>query len=292
MGQTKKNLPRARTILGALILSVATFVGVASSQGNDPKPQDATEAILAAFDKYEIVGVEAAHGFKDLDDYILSLIGNPEFPAKVNDIVVECGNRLYQRVLDRYIAGEDVPLADVQPVWRNTTALMCSVSAFYENLFPLVRRINQMLPLQKRLRVVAADPPIDWAKVKDRQDYVAIEKRRTSSITSVIVTEVLARKRRALLLFGWSHLTHMGARSSVRMYEKSYPRRPLVILPHVGFGSYNSLDIHNAKLESRMKTWATPSLVPIKGTWLAELDLTYYMEEIPGWGVGLEIGNP
>jgi hypothetical protein len=40
----------------------------------------------------------AAHGFKDLDDYILSLIRNQAFPDKVNDIVVKCGNCLYQDI--------------------------------------------------------------------------------------------------------------------------------------------------------------------------------------------------
>ena len=165
MLQAMKTLLSARRIPGALFLTVTALFGVASPQGNNPTPQDATKAILAAFDKYEIVGMEAAHGFKDLDEYILSLVDNPEFPGKVNDIVVECGNRLYQHVLDRYIAGEDVPLAEVQHVWRNTTSLMCSVSGFYESLFPLVRRINQKLPAQKRLRVAAADPPIDWSKV-------------------------------------------------------------------------------------------------------------------------------
>jgi hypothetical protein len=34
-------------------------------------PEPATAAILAAFDKYEIVGLPAAHGMKDLDDFIL-----------------------------------------------------------------------------------------------------------------------------------------------------------------------------------------------------------------------------
>src|SRR5436190_8784353 len=102
------------------------FAIAAVPQAEDPRPQDATQAILAAFDKYEVVGMHSAHGGKDVDDYILSLIRNPGFSAKVNDIVVECGNRSFQGILDRYIAGEDVSLAEVQPVWRNTTQLMCS----------------------------------------------------------------------------------------------------------------------------------------------------------------------
>src|SRR6267378_1987582 len=75
-------------------------------------------------------------------------------------------------------------------------------SGVYEQLFPLVRQINQRLPLQKRLRVVAADPPIDWSKVENQAEYISIRNDRGSSITSVIMTEVLAKKRKALLLFG------------------------------------------------------------------------------------------
>ncbi len=78
------------------------------------------------------------HGIKDLDDFILAVIRTPAFLAKVNDIVVECGNSLYQPVLDRYIAGEDVPFAEVQKVWRNTTQLPCGISGMFEQFFPLI----------------------------------------------------------------------------------------------------------------------------------------------------------
>src|SRR5205814_2199623 len=76
------------------------------------------------------------------------------------------GNSLYQPVLDRYIAGEDVPLEEARKVWRNTTGLMCGTSAFFAQFFPLVRRINQSQPPDKRLRVVAGDTPIDWEAVR------------------------------------------------------------------------------------------------------------------------------
>ncbi|MGA7925059.1 MAG: hypothetical protein WCA20_03565 [Candidatus Sulfotelmatobacter sp.] len=94
-------------------------------RGSDPKPVDAGRALLAAFDKYEVVGMGAAHGNKDLDDFVLHLIRNPAFPGKVKVVAVECGNSLYQPTLDRYIAGADVPLSEVRQVWRNTTQPMC-----------------------------------------------------------------------------------------------------------------------------------------------------------------------
>src|SRR5580704_4062448 len=130
--------------------------------GANPIPEPAIPAILAAFDKYEVVGIDAAHGMKDVDDFILTLIRNPAFSEKVNDIAVECGNSLYQPILDRYIAGEDVPFTEARKAWCNTTQHMCGTSGFFEQFFPLVRAINQKLPAGNRLRVLAGDPPIDW----------------------------------------------------------------------------------------------------------------------------------
>ncbi len=134
----------------------------------------------------------AAHGQKEIDDFILSLIRDPRFPALVNDIVVECGNVRYQPILDRYIAGEDVPFTEVQHVWRDTTVQqMCGSSGFYEQLYPLVRSLNQHLPAASRLRVVAADPPIDWSKIQSYQDLTPFFDR-DGSIASVMEREVLS----------------------------------------------------------------------------------------------------
>ncbi len=274
--------------------------------GTDPKPQDAAKAILTAFDRYEVVGMGAAHGNQDLDDFILNLIRNPELPGKINDIVVECGNSLYQPILDRYIAGEDVPLDQARQVWRNTTQPMCSVSAFYEQLFPLVRRINQRLPPGKRFRVVAGDPPIDWSKVKTRDDAWGSLKRnppepatlwrfmeRDTTAASVMEKEVLSKHLKALMLFGVGHLYHshggpMLSASAVEMYEKNYPGVTLVIADHAGFGSYTPMEKYNDEFESRMAAWPIPSLVEdLPGTWLADLlDKTH-----SGGGVLIRFGK-
>jgi len=249
------------------------FCAVALPQGSDPKPQDATKAILAAFDKYEVVGMQAAHGFKDLDDYILSLIRHPAFPNQVDDIVVECGNSLYQNVLDRFIAGENVPVTEVRQVWRNTTQLMCSLSGFYEQLIPLVRQVNQKLPAQRRLRMLAADPAFDWSKVMSAAD---IPRDRDSAIASVMAKEVLANKRRALMLFGVGHLFHGEQRpNAVTIYEQTYPGLTLVINAHHGFESQNE------QLEARLKTWPKPSVALIKDTWLGKLGIAYFSDLAP-----------
>lgn len=247
-------------------------------KGTDPKPADATTAILTAFDKYEVVGISAAHGNKDLDDFVLHVVRNPAFATKVNDIVVECGNSLYQQTLDGYIAGDDVALTEVRQVWRDTTQPMCGVSAFYEELFPLVRRINQSLPPGKKLRVLAGDPPIDWSKVKTGRDFGQGQflMVRDANIASVMEKEVLAKHRKALMLFGTAHLFHAEG-TAVGIYEKKYPGVTLVIADHVGFGNWTPSAKYNNEFEARMTSWPVPSLVlEMKGTWLLDLlDDTY-----------------
>lgn len=65
------------------------------SKEEEPVLQPAIPAIITAFDTYEVVGMSEAHGLQDADNVILTLVRTPEFLAKVNDIVVECGNSLY-----------------------------------------------------------------------------------------------------------------------------------------------------------------------------------------------------
>jgi hypothetical protein len=212
-----------------------------------------------------------AHGLKDVDDFIFSLIRNPAFSEKVNDIAVECGNSLYQPVLDRYIAGEDVPFAEVRKVWRNTSQSMCGMSGFFEQFFPLVRAINQKLPAGKRLRVLAGDPPIDWDQIKSFQDILKVV-HRDSSIASVMEKEVLSKHRKALMLFGTFHLMHGTGGSAVSIYEKDYPNVTFVI-SDLGFFDTDLPTLTSGPLA----TWPIPSLARTKGTWLGALDLTQFL---------------
>jgi hypothetical protein len=221
-------------------------------------PQPAEQATLAAFDTHDIVGLGIlSYSNQDFNNFVLALVRNPGLPEKVDDIVVECGNSLYQPILDRYIAGEAVPIIEVRQVWRNTTQPMCGFSAFYEQLFPLVRQVNLALPPSRRLRVLAGDPPIDWSKVKDRQVLSAFGDR-DASIADVMEREVLAKHRKALMIFGYRHLVHDGG-GAVGTYERrGHPGVTFVIVAHNGFDG-----------EERLASWPIPSLAVIKETWLA-----------------------
>jgi hypothetical protein len=272
---SRSAFPRAIWSCCAVVLLAAMSLGqtkeVQKPPGADPTPEPAVAAILGAFDKYEVVAMPEAHSMKDVDDFILSLIRNPAFPDKLNDIAVECGNALYQPILDRYIAGEDVPLKEAQKAWRNTTQPMCGMSAFFEQFFPLVRVINQKLPAAKRLRVLAGDPPIDWDQVKVFDDAVKFLDR-DNSISSVMEKEVLSKHRKALMLFGVFHLMHGVSRSAVSAYEKNYPNVTFVI------SDFGLFDLGTpATPRSVFAGWPSPSLMRAKGTWLGAMDLSHFL---------------
>jgi hypothetical protein len=262
------------TLLTALVSSASraqTQRQASGPVGTDLKPAAAIPAILGAFDQYEVVAMPEDHGLKDLDDLIFALVRNPEFPEKVNDVVVECGNSLYQPILDRYIAGEDVPLAEVRKVWRNTTQPICGEwgFGFFEQLYLLLRALNQKLPLDKRLRVLAGDPPIDWEKVKSLDDFLKFV-HRDANIASVIEKEVLSKHRKALMLFGTFHEIHLTdvRASAVSMYEKDHPGVTFVI---------SGLIAADTQVSVAFAKWPSPSLARIKGTWIGALDLGHFI---------------
>jgi hypothetical protein len=254
------------------IVAVLSANGQPRSTGAEPRAEPAIPAILAAFDSYALVGMPAAHGLKDLDDLILTLIRDPNFPKKVNDIEIECGNSLYQNLLDRYTSGADVPFRDVQKVWRNTSQPPCGRSGFYEQLVPLVRAMNQKLPRDKALRVLAADPPLDWDRIQTAEDLrqAVLSLRRDTSIASVIEKEVLAKHRKALMLMGILHLLHgAGATGMIEAQQSS----SVFVISELGIFGESSPDASKALFAS----WPIPAIARVKGTSMGKLGLKSFL---------------
>lgn len=93
----------------------------------------------------------------------MALIHNPQFAGLVNDIVVEAGNSLYQDVMDKFVAGEDVPYDSLRRVWQDTTQPGdVSDKPIYEEFYRAVRALNSGLPRERRLRVLLGDRWLAW----------------------------------------------------------------------------------------------------------------------------------
>jgi hypothetical protein len=253
-----------------------TIVGAAkNSQGAAPQPLDARQGILDAFDSFPLVALSEAHGLQEEINFLDSLIRHPAFPNKVNAIVLEAGNARYQDVIDRYVAGDEVARAELQPVWRDHTccALGPMDSYHIEQFFTAVRVVNQQLPMAQRLRVLAGDPPIDWSKVRKTKDLTPWVTQRDTHYAEIVENEVLAKNRKALLIMGGVHLSRAPlpgadpkAGVMLQIVESKHPGKTFVVGVHEGFGRRTS------ELEPRLAEWPRPSLALVRGTWLENLE--------------------
>jgi hypothetical protein len=228
-------------------------------------PQDASRAILQAFDAHLIVMFGEVHENKQEYEFLRALVASPQFADKVDDIVVEFGNSLYQKAVDRYIAGEDVPIEEVQKAWQNTMALG-PVSPVYPSLYEAVRQVNRLRAGKHRLRVLLGDPYINWDIVKSREDVGPYLAHRDEFYASVVKDEVLAKHHHAFLIEGWGHCRRSptGPGYVEKELRAAGASTFVILLGTNAVGGFNDLD-------KRFDAWKTPALMPLDGTWVGDL---------------------
>jgi len=103
----------SRIVLPFLLLQIligGSLVCGQSGEGTEPVPNDAAPAILQRLDNFPVVAIGDLHGCPELHAFLIKLIQTPQFSDKVNVIVVEFGNALYQNLADDYVVeGKEVP---------------------------------------------------------------------------------------------------------------------------------------------------------------------------------------
>ena len=249
-----------------LLLAIVFLVQKSTSAAQlDPKPQDATAAVMRAFETHNIVMIGETHGNKQEYEWLRSLVATPEFADRVDDIVMEFGNSLYQKSVDRYIAGEDVPVEQVQRAWRNTVGAIGAPSPVSGWLYETVRETNMKRHDKHQIRVLCGDPYIDWEKVKAREDITPYLSHRDEWFTQVVKDEVLAKHHRALLVMGSGHFLRGDEPTYIephlrRMGAKTY----LIVFGTNVIGGYDDLD-------HRFDSWRAPTIVSLAGNWVGEL---------------------
>jgi hypothetical protein len=149
------------------------------------------QTLVSAFDHVDIVALGDSHWRKVDSDLRIALVRNPEFAKKVRFIVVEFGSTAQQPTLDRYIRGEDVPLAELQQVWKTTSQTNgIWESPVYADFYAAVREVNKKLPAGGRVRVLAGDPPAGSGLGRD------------ASAFSILQEQVLKTHGKALVIYG------------------------------------------------------------------------------------------
>lgn len=270
--------------LFATILIVPS--SICCAQGS-PKVENATADVLNAFEAHDIVMFGEIHGNKQEYEFLRSLVATPEFADRVDDIVLEFGNSLYQKSVDRYISGEDIPLEQVQRAWRNLVGAIGPPSPVYATLYQAVRETNLKRKGKHQMRVLCADPYIDWERVKDREDIAPYLGNRDQWYTQVVKDEVLAKHHRALLIMGWGHFLRRPAAeqrspSIEQQLRLAGASTYLVVAGTNTNGGYDDID-------HRFDAWTAPVMVPLADGWTGELPA---MPVLSGGTVPLRFSGP
>ena len=152
-----------------------------------------------------MVGLGEPHQSRQFHEFLKTLVTTPSFIALHPTIIVEFGNARYQSIADAYVAGSDVPKADVEKIWRNTTQLLVWDAPMYEGFFHTIREVNRKVPEGSRLRVLLGDPPIDWSAIRTPADFPRAYGYRDWFYADVVERKVLDKHRRGLLIMGSTH---------------------------------------------------------------------------------------
>lgn len=247
--------------------------------------RDAVTSLLRAFETAEVVCLGEVHELQELADFLAALVREPGFAG--HDIVVECGNSLYQELADRFTGGGEVAPAELFSIWRNTTQPGAWDSPIYGQLFVRVREANRELPEEARIRVLLGDPPIQWERVGTPAELAPYAALREAHLAAVIESQVLRKGRKALFWAGASHVARKPEAivNPVVLLEKRRAAGTYVVLTHAGFA--------DDQLEKRLEAWPVPSLLRLEGSWLGRLDAAAYFHTLktprnPYAGIRLE----
>ncbi|MGH9217918.1 MAG: hypothetical protein ACRD1W_01375 [Vicinamibacterales bacterium] len=266
------------------------LVAALGAQATAPVPQPAIDGVIDALRAHQLVAITDPHGNAGMRDFLRRLVADPRFADTVNDIVLEVGNARYQALVDDYVNGAPVDEYALAEAWLNTT-VPNQISADIE-LFRLVRGINAKRPTDRRLRLLLGDPPIDWSAVNTRADHFVFLAQRDSYPAALVQTQVVAKGRKALIIYGHGHFQRrnvgsnfeMGdwrAETIVSLIERAGPTRVFTIW---------HLEEALTKGFPGASRWAVPAMAAVTGTTLGALDVGQLMPAVAS-RVGLVDGK-
>jgi len=277
-----------RTFLIVLAWLSITGVPNGAQQATVPTPAvpvDPIGAILDAFSSHSIVALsEGTHGNEQSLAFRLSLIRDPRFALRVNDIVLEGPNSRYQDVMDRYVRGENVPVESLRRVWDDTTQQQAGGPMWtgeVPEIYRGVRQLNMSLPPEHKLRILLADPPIDWDQIHAKREPAKWIALRDTFPAELIEREVLAKHRRALVVFGNMHLQRKNMPANYESAGEGPLATVVSALELSGsrtkvFSIWTATDADLSDIQADVTTWRVPSLAILRGTVLGAADFSKY----------------
>ena len=266
----------AMTVVGAVLglggPANSPFVDAQSSRSGPPAslrlPDESAgldgivRTLIAAFDHADILALGEDHGQRRESDLRIALVRHPDFAKKVRSILVEFGSASQQSTLDRYVRGEDVPVAELEQVWKSVRWLGTPVSPIYPDFFAAVREVNSKLAAGDRIRVYGGDL---GPQNEQNRDAFAV---------SILKEQVLRNGGKALVIYGAAHFYRtsgdvigLGVGGGiVQRLEVDHPGRTFVVfsvgLPG-GTPVAGILDPDHQKFNRALKTQVRPVLLSL-----------------------------
>ena len=255
--------------VGRILVLYAGLMWLACNCSGEPLDLVA-DTLMSQFSKSDVVALGEWHWTREDSDLRIRIIRHPQFSQKVHYVVTECGNRLYQEVLDRYVSGGDVPKSELQKVWQDVTSPGGCDSPVYEQFLQEIRLVNRALPLNRKIRVLAGEYPIDWAKVKSPEEWGRISDARDPFEAALIGREILRKSRKALIVYGAGHvyrnMTDLAPRNLISLLDREFPGRVYSVVRLSGVYT------ETARLERMIRSVERPVLLPLQGTAFGDLD--------------------
>jgi hypothetical protein len=216
--------------LGIAFVALATNGAVQAGKTAtlpDPVPTSVAVGIERAFETHRVVALTDPRS-PALNRVVLSLLRDPTFRKRARVIVYDCCAPRYQPLVDRYVNGGDVSLADVSRAWAHAGPAIPR-----PNLFVRARELNRRLAAGQRIRIVLAHPWASGVFVCKRSRRCNVWGDRLDRvIADVVEKEVFRRNQNALLLAGFWKLDRrrrpanpkgFGFDSAARRIEARHP---------------------------------------------------------------------
>ncbi len=169
-----------------------------------PAAADPIGDIAKAFDTHAVVQIGELHRSLQIHAFLQQMLHDPRFICRADDVVVEFGNSRLQKRADAYTSGGRLGEAEIAAMWRETSVPFTWNTPVYRAVYDAVRDIDRSRLCPHPIRLVLADAPLDWSKIRTPKDLEPFADR-DKAMADVVEREVIARHHHALLITGEFH---------------------------------------------------------------------------------------
>jgi hypothetical protein len=241
----------ATSAFAALLISTSLSVRAAAS--------DAIPTIARAFDTHSVVQLGELHRSLQIHMFIQQMLRDPRFVCRADDVVVEFGNSRLQKLADAYSGGGDLTEAQIASMYRETSVPLTWNTPVYRAVYDTVRDINRVHLCPHPVRLVLADGPLDWSKVKTAKDLEPFADRDTA-MADTVEREVIAKHHHAFLITGEFH-------AEKRTNDEADGLRTAQIIEHRHPGSmFSIVTIPLPAAAAALRMGAAPSFKAARGS--------------------------